>query len=212
MNKIAWMRENYSKDALLEENLVENPFVFFENWFNNAVDAGIKEPNAMIVSTISDNKPHARVVLLKGVEQNGFVFYTNYGSHKGQQLAENPNACITFFWDLLERQVRIEGTIKKVSAETSDAYFSTRPRGSQIGAWVSEQSSVISDRNYLENKLTEFETKFEQIEVIPRPEHWGGYVLEPVSIEFWQGRQNRLHDRILYSKTENNWSFKRLSP
>ena len=212
MNKIAWMRENYSKDALLEENLVENPFIFFENWFNNAVDAGLKEPNAMVVSTVSDNKPHSRVVLLKGVEQNGFVFYTNYGSHKGQQLAENPNACITFFWDLLERQVRIEGTIKKVSVETSDAYFSTRPRGSQIGAWVSEQSAVISDRNYLENKLSEFETKFEQTEVIPRPEHWGGYVLEPVSIEFWQGRQNRLHDRILYSKTENNWSFKRLSP
>lgn len=204
-------RVHYSLDNLDEKHVATNPFEQFEKWFENAVEAGILEPNAMFLATIEDNKPKGRVVLLKGVENEGFVFYTNYDSKKGKQLMENNFASMTFFWDKLERQVRIEGQIEKVSEQTSDEYFHSRPRGSQIGAWVSNQSEVINGREVLEQKLDEMMVKFEQVDVIPRPPHWGGYILFPSSFEFWQGRPNRLHDRLLFTK-EDNWKIERLSP
>ena len=209
---ISNLRINYERFDLTEENVPLNPFELFGLWFNDALNGGIKEPNAMVLSTISENKPHARVVLLKGYTTEGFEFYTNYHSHKGSELNENPNAALTFFYDALERQIRIEGKTEKLNPETSDAYFWSRPRGSQIGAWVSNQSETISSRDFLEERLAHFEEKFKDVEVIPRPEHWGGYLLQPESIEFWQGRPSRLHDRLLYQKTENSWKIGRLSP
>ena len=209
---ISNLRINYERFDLTEENVPLNPFELFGLWFNDALSGGIKEPNAMVLSTISENKPHARVVLLKGYTTEGFEFYTNYHSHKGSELNENPNAALTFFYDALERQIRIEGKTEKLNPETSDAYFWSRPRGSQIGAWVSNQSETITSRDFLEERLAHFEEKFKETEVIPRPEHWGGYLLQPESIEFWQGRPSRLHDRLLYQKTENSWKIGRLSP
>ncbi|MCL4143543.1 UNVERIFIED_CONTAM: hypothetical protein GTU68_060130 [Idotea baltica] len=178
----------------------------------SAKSGEIKEPNAMVLSTIQDEKPTARVLLLKGFDEKGFVFFTNYQSHKGIQMEKNPNAAITFFWDALQRQVRIEGIIEKVSGEESDEYFHSRPKLSQVGAWVSHQSSVIENREVLEEKNNELTEKYKDTEIIPRPPHWGGYRLKATSIEFWQGRQNRLHDRILFTKTEKDWKRERLSP
>ncbi len=214
MNKIdlASLRKSYTQNELLEQNVAKDPFVFFEKWFGEAVQAEVPEPNAMYLATVSDGKPHGRIVLLKGLDSEGFTFYTNYESHKGKQIAENAAAAITFFWVELERQVRVEGKIEKVSREESEMYFHSRPRGSQIGAWVSSQSQVIENREVLEQKLASFEEKFQGIELIPKPDYWGGYRLIPSSIEFWQGRPNRLHDRILYTKNENNWGISRLSP
>ncbi len=214
MNKtdIASLRLSYFQNELIEENVSEKPFKQFEKWFNEALDAKILEPNAMHIATISNGKPHGRIVLLKGFDEKGFTFFTNYESNKGKEIEENTYISLTFFWGDLERQVRIEGTIEKVSSQESDEYYQTRPRGSQIGAWVSNQSRVIDGRKPLEDSLLAFEKRFENTEYIPRPAHWGGYRVIPNSIEFWQGRPNRLHDRILYSKVNNDWKIERLSP
>ena len=209
---ISNLRINYERFDLTEENVPLNPLELFSLWINDALNGGIKEPNAMVLSTISENKPHARVVLLKGFTEEGFEFYSNYNSHKGSELIQNPNSALTFFYDLLERQIRIEGKTEKLSPETSDAYFWSRPRGSQIGAWVSNQSETIASRHSLEERQAHFEEKFKGTEVIPRPDHWGGFLLKPESIEFWQGRPSRLHDRLLYKKTGDNWKIGRLSP
>jgi len=209
---LANLRNNYTLNQLLENNVSTNPIIQFSDWFKDALSAELVEANAMVLSTIKDAKPSARVVLLKGFDQEGFVFFTNYTSHKGQELAENNAACITFFWDKLERQVRIEGLMEKVSPEDSDAYFWSRPKESQIGAWVSEQSTVIEGREILDEKLAFYQEKYDNEEIIPRPQHWGGYVLKPQSIEFWQGRPNRLHDRLLYTFENDSWKIERLSP
>lgn len=206
------LRIHYEKDELLEQNIGNEPLSLFSQWLDAAKASEIKEPNAMILSTINEGRPSARVVLLKGFDEKGFVFYTNYQSHKASELAQNSAAAITFFWDALERQVRIEGNITKVSSQDSDMYYHSRPRESQIGAWVSNQSSVISDRNILEEKNEMLVKKFKNVEIIPRPPHWGGYVLLPSSIEFWQGRPSRLHDRIMYTRANEAWKRDRLSP
>jgi len=209
---LASLRINYNKGELLEQNIGTEPFALFKLWMEDAQATEIKEPNAMVLSTVKEGKPSARVVLLKGFDENGFIFYTNYNSHKGLEMAAKPFAGLTFFWDDLERQVRIEGEIKKTSAKESDEYFHSRPRQSQIGAWVSIQSSVILNREILEENELALQAKFKDTEVIPRPTHWGGYTLEPTSIEFWQGRPSRLHDRIRYTLENNTWNRERLSP
>jgi pyridoxamine 5'-phosphate oxidase len=206
------LRIHYVKDELLEQNIGNEPLSLFSQWIDAAKASEIKEPNAMILSTINKGKPSARVVFFKGFDEKGFVFFTNYQSHKASEIAQNSAAAITFFWDTLERQVRIEGNITKVSSKDSDEYFHSRPRESQIGAWVSNQSSIVSDRTILEEKNDMLAKKFEKVEVIPRPPHWGGYVLLPSSIEFWQGRPSRLHDRILYTWVNDAWKRDRLSP
>lgn len=209
---IAALRENYSKGSLDVQDVHVSPIEQFHKWFHEAIESKLPEPNAMVISTVSnDGKPSARVVLLKGFD-TGFTFFTNHLSRKGTELAENPNACITFFWVELERQVRIEGIIEKVTAEESDAYFQSRPIGSQIGAWVSNQSMVIDNREVLEEREQHLKDKFGD-NPIPRPPHWGGYRLIPNYVEFWQGRPSRLHDRIAYTKLEEHtWKIERLSP
>jgi len=214
MNKtdLAALRQSYFQNELLEENVLENPIKQFDKWFKEALDVQILEPNAMTISTVSDGKPHARIVLLKGYDENGFTFYTNYNSNKGKEVTETTFVSLTFFWGDLERQVRIEGSIEKVSEVESDDYYHSRPRGSQIGAWVSNQSSVIAGRAVIEQRLVELENEFKGEEIIPRPTHWGGYCVNPERIEFWQGRPNRLHDRILFTKFGDDWKIERLSP
>jgi pyridoxamine 5'-phosphate oxidase len=215
MNKktdLASLRLSYSQNELLEKNVLSNPFKQFGKWFDEALEAKVLEPNAMHASTISNGKPHGRIVLLKGFDERGFTFFTNYQSNKAKEVAENAFASLTFFWGDVERQVRIEGKIEKVSAEESDEYHHSRPRGSQIGAWVSKQSTVITGRQVLEERLYNYEKEFENAEIIPRPAHWGGYRVIPNSIEFWQGRPNRLHDRILFTKVGDDWKIERLSP
>lgn len=207
------LRINYSINELLEKNVSENPFDQFNFWFQEALESQIREPNAMVLSTIFENKPQSRIVLLKGLENGGFVFYTNYKSNKGKEITDNPNACINFFWDLLERQVRINGRIEKITEDESNDYFWSRPLGSQIGAWVSDQSELIESREILDEKLVYYTDKFKGLEKIPRPAHWGGFKLVPDSIEFWQGRSSRLHDRIRYRlESDNSWVIERLSP
>ena len=210
--EIAALRENYTKGSLDVEDASSSPIEQFQIWFDEAVSSQLLEPNALLLSTVSNQgKPSARIVLLKGLD-NGFKFYTNYLSRKGTEVTENPNACITFFWAELERQVRIEGLMEKVSAEESDEYFQSRPKGSQIGAWTSNQSMVIENREILEDREKYLITKFGD-NPIPRPPHWGGYRLVPTYIEFWQGRPSRLHDRIAYTMLEDgDWKIERLSP
>ncbi|RYU92637.1 pyridoxamine 5'-phosphate oxidase [Emticicia agri] len=213
MNKktdIAALRLNYLLNELLEENVLENPFKQFEKWFNEAVDFKVLEPNAMHLATISNGKPHGRIVLLKGFDENGFVFFTNYESNKGKEIAETPFASLTFFWGAMERQVRIEGGIVKTTPSESDEYFQARPRGSQIGAWVSHQSAVVT-REALEIRQKELEAHYGD-GFIPRPPYWGGYRVIPERIEFWQGRPSRLHDRILFTDADGVWKMERLSP
>jgi len=214
MNKktnIASLRQNYTRNELIEENVLKNPFLQFEKWFKEAIDSEILEPNAMCLSTVSNGKPSSRIVLLKGFDENGFVFFTNYKSHKGLDIEQNNHVAVNFFWAELERQVRIEGEIEKVSEEESEEYFHQRPISSQIGAWVSEQSNVIPNREVLEKRQVELEEQYKD-SVIPKPPHWGGYRVKPNKIEFWQGRPSRLHDRILFTIIENNWKIERLSP
>lgn len=211
--EISNLRVNYQRYSLNEENIPKNPIQLFNSWFEDAIEQKVKEPNAMVVSTISsDQKPHARVVLLKGFSETGFEFYTNYNSNKGKQIDQNSNVALTFFYDLLERQINIEGKAVKLSREASEAYFHSRPKGSQIGAWVSKQSSLLDSRKQLEDQDDFYKKKFKDAEIIPIPDHWGGYLVQPTSIEFWQGRPNRLHDRILYVRNGENWDLKRLSP
>jgi len=209
---LASLRQDYAAATFDEGVAHPQPFIQFVHWFDQAIEAGITEPNAMTLATASkEGKPSARVVLLKALDELGFVFYTNYESQKGQQLQANPNASLVFLWLDLQRQVRVEGYIEKVSEEESDAYFSVRPKASQIGAHVSPQSQVIPDRSFMEQRYWALEKEFANKEV-PRPENWGGYRLIPERIEFWQGRQSRLHDRLLYEKNNEGWSIKRLAP
>ncbi len=210
---IADIRKDYSLKTLNETEVAINPFLQFADWWQQAIESQIDEVNAMTLATASvEGVPSARIVLLKGYDEKGFVFYTNYESAKGQELAENPRAGLLFFWKELERQVRITGLVEKVSAVESDEYFLSRPTGSQIGAWASPQSHVIENRSWLENKVKELEAKFSNGQ-LTRPAHWGGYRVKPVIIEFWQGRSSRLHDRIQYTLQENgSWKIERLAP
>ncbi|MFC5045702.1 pyridoxamine 5'-phosphate oxidase [Aquimarina hainanensis] len=207
-------RRSYEKGYLLEKDIPDTPLLLFEQWFKEVESAGgVEEANAMTITTIGlDGFPKARIVLLKQYDEEGFVFYTNYNSEKGKAMAKNNQVCLSFFWPNLERQVIIKGVVQKTTEEKSTAYYRSRPRGSQLGAWASDQSDKIKSGEYLEKKLREFEKQFDGVEELPKPPYWGGYCVMPVSYEFWQGRPNRLHDRILFSKDGNDWKIDRLSP
>jgi pyridoxamine 5'-phosphate oxidase len=206
------LRREYKLNKLSEETVLKDPFSQFRKWFNELLDLDLIEPNAMILATDDNNaKPSARVVLLKGLSNKGFSFFTNYKSRKGQNLSENSFASLLFFWAELERQVRIEGKIKKLSRTESQKYFDSRPLESRIAAWASEQSNIIPDRNYLEQRYKKFEKEFSGNK-IPLPPNWGGYILVPKYFEFWQGRESRLHDRIGYKKQKRRWKIFRLAP
>ncbi len=208
---LADMRANYTSAPFDKVHVLKNPIAQFKVWFDEAVLSQIDEPNAMTLATASiEGMPNARIVLLKEFDKKGFVFYTNYESQKGNELENNNAAVLLFFWKELVRQVRIKGKVEKTSFEESNQYFHSRPRESQIGAWASEQSSKIPDRKFLENKFQKLQNEFERKE-IPLPPFWGGYRVIPFEIEFWQGRENRLHDRILYRLVENDWKISRLS-
>lgn len=207
-------RKTYQKSALMEDAISDNPMQLFQKWFYEVeASGGADEPNAMTVSTIGlDGFPKNRVVLLKKYTHEGFIFYTNYDSEKGKAIARNPNLCLSFFWPGMERQVIIKGRAEKIAENLSDGYFESRPEGSKLGAIVSEQSSVIPSRDFLESKLSQAIKKYEGKE-IERPKNWGGYMVTPVSMEFWQGRPNRLHDRIRFSLRSNfDWKIERLAP
>ncbi|MFN6526809.1 pyridoxamine 5'-phosphate oxidase [Nostoc sp. ChiSLP03a] len=210
---VAGLRKDYTLEGLSELEVELNPFIQFKKWFDQALAAQLPEPNAMTIATATpDGKPSARMVLLKDFDERGFTFFTNYNSHKGQELAENPQAALVFWWAELERQVRISGYVEKVSETESDQYFHTRPANSRLGAWVSNQSEIIESREVLERRLQEFQSKHENQEIL-RPPHWGGLRVIPTEIEFWQGRPSRLHDRLLYSRLDNStWKIERLSP
>lgn len=209
---IAKLRHDFCKMELDESTAVPDAIAQFECWFRQAVDGQVNEPNAFVLSTVgSDHKPSARVVLLRDFNESGFVFYTNYNSRKGRELDQNPHATMTFFWPELERQVRVEGKIMKQSSAVSDEYFAARPRTSKLGAWASPQSDPLPTRKVLDEALVTVDKRFEGQEV-PRPEWWGGFVLQPDRIEFWQGRPNRLHDRLLYSRNGFEWTIIRLAP
>lgn len=210
---IADLRQDYTLEDLSETEVNSNPFVQFKEWFSQALSAKILEPNAMtLATTTKDGKPSARMVLLKDFDERGFVFFTNYNSQKGQELAENPQAALVFWWAELERQVRIYGRVEKISETESDKYFYSRPSNSRLGAWASNQSQVIESREILEQQLEELKEKY-QNQDMPRPSHWGGIRVIPTEIEFWQGRSSRLHDRLLYTRIEDNsWKIERLSP
>jgi pyridoxamine 5'-phosphate oxidase len=207
-------RKSYQKGQLLKATAPENPLELFQKWFHEVEEFGnTEEPNAMTLATIGkDLFPKSRVVLLKKLTWEGFVFYTNYKSEKGRAIAANPNVCLSFFWQGLEQQVIVKGMAEKIASNLSDGYFESRPNGSKLGAWASNQSEIIEKREVLEDNLKQFEEKFKNQE-IPRPEHWGGYLVKPVSIEFWQGRDNRMHDRLRYTLQDNfSWKIERLAP
>lgn len=214
MDNLHNYRRSYEKSSLTEHNLPDNPVILFKRWFHEAEEMGSAgEVNAMTVSTIGlDGFPKSRVVLLKQYNEEGFIFFTNYNSEKGRAIAANPNTCLSFFWQEAERQVIIKGIAEKTSANISDGYFESRPAGSRLGAIVSPQSEVIPSREYLEENLAALESRYGG-EEIPRPAYWGGYLVKPVEMEFWQGRPNRLHDRIRYKLAENfSWVTDRLAP
>ncbi|MDB9540723.1 pyridoxamine 5'-phosphate oxidase [Anabaenopsis tanganyikae CS-531] len=211
---VADLRKDYTLQDLSETEINPNPVIQFQTWFEQALAAQLPEPNAMTLATATpDGKPSARMVLLKDFDDQGFVLFTNYNSHKGQELAANPQAALVFWWAELERQVRIVGTVEKISPEQSDSYFEMRPPSSRLGAWASNQSQVIVGREVLEQQLQEFQRQYQNQEV-PRPPHWGGYRVIPTEIEFWQGRPSRMHDRLLYTRCWDNssWKIERLSP
>lgn len=210
---LADLRKEYTQQSLERADVLPDPIGQFERWFEEAQQAQIHEPNAMHLATVSaEGYPNARVVLLKGIEDGCFLFYTNYASRKGQNIRQQPRVALTFFWPELERQVRIEGAATQLSDERSTAYFRSRPRGSQLGAWVSPQSEVIADRSVLTERQQELAERFAD-QPIPRPDHWGGYAVRPHTVEFWQGRPSRLHDRLRYQRQENNaWIIERLAP
>ncbi|MGB3634947.1 MAG: pyridoxamine 5'-phosphate oxidase [Rubrobacteraceae bacterium] len=209
---VADLRNEYTSSGLKKSDAASDPIDQFRHWFEETLNAGLHEPNAMTLATAtSDGHPSARVVLLKGYDERGFTFYTNYEGRKAKELEANPNCTLAFYWGALERQVRIEGRAVRVPFEESDAYFASRPRGSRLGAWASEQSRVVEDRERLEKRLRELEAEYKDRK-IPRPPFWGGYRVEPESIEFWQGRENRLHDRLLYTRGGGGWNIQRLQP
>lgn len=205
------LRRQYSKSTLSVSSVSKDPFKQFEKWFRDVLNSGFLEPNAMTLATASrTGKPSARVVLLKGIHDSGFVFYTNYKSKKGKDIEENPFGCLLFYWDKLERQIRIEGKIEKVSQKESEEYFNTRPYKSRVGAWASKQSSVIESRSVIIKEFLKYMMKFKTH--VPLPDIWGGYRLLPDTFEFWQGRPNRLHDRVRYAKSKTGWKIERLAP
>ncbi len=206
------MRQDYNLSSLHEHEVASDPITQFQSWFEEAITSNLPEPNAMTLATVSNGRPSARIVLLKGYDQRGFVFYTNYESRKGRELIANPLAALTFFWPELERQIRIEGKAEKISPEESDQYFESRPRGSRLGAWASPQSQVISSREVLEDRLQNLQSTYAEHASIPRPEYWGGFRIIPEYIEFWQGRKSRLHDRLSYSLESKDWIIRRLAP
>jgi pyridoxamine 5'-phosphate oxidase len=213
MTSIADLRRDYALASLDIADVVADPIAQFSAWFANATDAAITEPNAMTLATVTeDGAPDARIVLLKGVDARGFSFFTDYRSQKGRDLAAHPAAALVFFWQELERQVRIHGSVQRLDPAESEAYYTSRPRGSRIGAWASEQSSVIPDRSTLEARVKAVEARFPGDSAPPLPPHWGGYLVVPTLIEFWQGRQSRLHDRIRYRRVDGAWTIERLSP
>ncbi len=207
-------RKSYERDALDENGIASDPLYQFTAWYDEAVAAGLPEPEAMTLSTATqEGRPSARIVLLRGYDERGFCFFSNYASQKGRELAANPYAAVTFHWVELERQVRIAGRVEKVSASESDAYFKSRPAQSRIGAWSSPQSEVIASRDTLEQFVKEYQERYPEESAIPRPEHWGGYRVIPERIEFWQGRPSRLHDRLRFSRVEQGtWTLERLAP
>ena len=209
---IADLRRDYTRDGLTETQAPAEPFALFGEWFAQAVEVESTEANAMMLATVDgEGQPHLRPLLLKGFDERGFVFFTNYQSAKGQQLASSPAAAMTFWWHDLERQVRIEGQVEQTSAEESDAYFHSRPAGSRLGAWASPQSQVIDSREVLEQRLGAVQQQYADTDA-PRPPHWGGYRLVPTLIEFWQGRPSRLHDRLCYRLVDGSWVRERLAP
>lgn len=209
---LAEIRREYVRPELRKEDLDADPIVQFRRWLEDALATDKLEPTAMVLATVGeDGQPSARVVLLKGCDERGFVFYTNYDSRKGRELASHPKAALTFFWPVLERQVRIEGTVEKTGRAESEAYFQSRPPGSRLGAWASRQSEVLASREDLEEAVREATERFEGGDV-PLPDFWGGYLLCPTAIEFWQGRQSRLHDRFRYVRGEGGWTIQRLAP
>ena len=211
MDSIAQLRKNYTFGQLSETEVPRDPMPLFQLWFDQAVQAQCPEPNSMTLATADQaGNPSARIVLLKGADQNGFTFFTNYQSQKGRELAMRPQAALLFHWHELERQIRIKGTVERVSPAESDEYFHSRPAASRIGAWASPQSSAIPNREFLEEAETRFQAEFG--ETPPRPDHWGGYRLWPTEIEFWQGRPSRLHDRIHYKLEGSSWKIERLAP
>jgi len=209
---IADLRRSYTLAGLRRADLNPDPIAQFGKWLQQTIDAQMLEPTAMTLATVGKSgRPSARIVLLKGVDERGLIFYTNYESRKARELAENPQGALVFYWAELERQVRVTGVVSSISREESEAYFKTRPRGHQLGAWVSTQSDVIASRGVLEERLELFEQKYP--DTVPLPPFWGGYILSPTEIEFWQGRPNRLHDRFRYTKQANgNWLIERLAP
>ena len=213
LSSIAGLRKEYSSQSLTENDVEPHPVDQFTHWWHQAVNSEILEPNAMTLATASaDGLPSARIVLLKGFDKEGFVFYTNYNSYKGMQLEENPKACLVFFWKELERQVRIVGLANKANESLSNNYFLSRPHGSQLGAWASPQSKIIESRDWLDKRYLEVEKEFKGKQLM-RPPFWGGYIVKPIIIEFWQGRPSRLHDRIQYTLSEEgNWKIERLAP
>lgn len=212
MDNLHKMRQEYMSGNLNEELMPQDPMHMFKMWFSEAIETGLTEPNAMTVATASlDGKPSARVVLLKEVNNMGFVFFTNYLSRKGREITVNPEVALVFDWHDMERQVRVEGRAEKLPVEDSDAYFNSRPEDAKIGAWASPQSKIVKNRDELEKLEDEIMEQFEDMEV-HRPSHWGGYLIRPSVIEFWQGRPNRMHDRIVYYNTEEGWSMHRLAP
>ncbi len=213
-SSIADIRRDYMLQSFDEADAAIDPFIQFNAWWEEATNAAIDEVNAMTLATITnEGKPAARIVLLKGYTEEGFTFFTNYNSSKGQEMANNHHVSLLFFWKELERQVRIEGVVQKISAADSDAYFFSRPAGSRIGAWVSPQSQVIPNRAFLEDNFKQVSEKYPDESMVPRPAHWGGYIVRPETMEFWQGRSSRLHDRLKYTIDANgNWKRERLAP